>query len=96
MTTSDLKELRGKSYVYDPRPAEFVKSNGYADHFRNTVLGYTGEGRMPVTQLFHPANPYALSDHCFHLKPEAAFLQQECLTQITDAEISALERQTVG
>jgi hypothetical protein len=65
MSIADLKELCGKSYVYDPRPPENIKSPGYTDYFRNTVLGFQNDGRMPVTQLFQPANPHALSDHTF-------------------------------
>jgi len=96
LSTSDLKDLRGKSCVFDPRPAAKINSKGYADHFRNTVLGYVGEGRMPVTQLFEPANPYALSDHSFMLSPEEIFLRQEKITEITDDERSSLERSTLG
>jgi len=59
LTTMDLQQLPGQKFTFDPRPADKINLPGYQSHFRNTVLGFQHEGRMPVTQLFQPANPYA-------------------------------------
>jgi len=53
LSTSDLKDLRGKSCVFDLRPAPKINSKGYADHFRNTVLGYVARTKLSVNLLYH-------------------------------------------
>ena len=77
MTTADLHKLRSQNYIYDPRPKERINCSAYQSHFRNTVLGFQTKERMPLTQLYKPANPYALfSDHQY-LQSSDLFLQQE-------------------
>lgn len=70
-----LQSQRGHKYSYDPRLPSDRKMPSYSDHFRNTVLGYQGEGRrMPILQLYPPANPYALGDHEYVTDQETYFL----------------------
>jgi len=77
MTTADLHKLRSQNYIYDPRPKERIDCSAYQSHFRNTVLSFQTKERMPLTQLYKPANPYALfSDHQY-LQSSDLFLQQE-------------------
>lgn len=51
-----------------------------------------------MTQLYKPANPYALfSDHQYlQTSEEDLFLQQENLSTITEVQQETIERQTVG
>ena len=98
MKTTDLHALRGHNYIFDPRPADKINKASYPSHFRNTVLNFHTEDRMPVSQLFKPSNPYArISDHCYMSQSEEeVFIEQENITRITEEEEINLERQTVG
>ena len=83
---------------FDPRPADKINKPSYPSYFRNTVLNFHTEDRMPVSQLFKPSNPYArISDHCYMSQSEEeVFIEQENITRITEEEEVNLERQTVG
>ena len=98
MTTADLHKLQSQNYIYDPRPKERINCSAYQSHFRNTVLGFQTKEKMPVTQRYKPANPYALfSDHQYlQSSEEDLFLQQENLSTITEVQQETIERQTVG
>ena len=98
MTTSDLHQLRKHNYVFDPRPVDKINWPGYQSHFRNTILGFQSDSRMPVTQLYKPANPHArTADHQYtSMSEEDLFLHRENILEINEAQQEMLERGTVG
>ena len=51
---------------------------------------------MPVTQLFMPANPYALTDHTLLKSEEMLFLEREKILSITDDECNEIQLATIG
>jgi hypothetical protein len=75
-----------KNMVFDPRPESYRKSISYPDHVRNTVLNYRGIDRMPISQLFTPANPYALVDHISQ-SPEETFLKDFGLISMSQKQV---------
>jgi len=97
MTSADIHDMRNHHYIFDPRPTDRINHPGYPSHFRNTILGFQSEDRMPVTQLFKPANPHSLKDHHYTDKSEEeAFLEREKITSMSETERINLERLTVG
>ena len=98
LTTMDLQQLRGQKFTFDPRPADKINLPGYQSHLRNTVLGFQHEGRMPVTQLFQPANSYAhMTDHYYTgTSGEQSFIREEKIMEMTETQRDELERQTKG
>ena len=96
MSTADLHDLRKNQYIFDPRPSCRIKDPQYPAYFRNTVLNYQGDGRMPVTQLYGPANPYALSDHSLLKTDEMLFLEQEKILSISREDCISMQQATIG
>jgi len=86
------------SYIFDPRPAGNINNPGYQSHFRNTILNFQTEDRMPVSQLYQPSNPYSrISDHSYMSQSEEElFIEQENIVIITEKQQVSLERQTLG
>ncbi|XP_014675887.1 PREDICTED: uncharacterized protein LOC106815876 [Priapulus caudatus] len=73
-----LNEVRGKSrsLIYDPRPTTRRDPQQIQQHFRQVVLNYQGKARLPVFQLFAPADITTLGlDHDYmELTMEENFL----------------------
>lgn len=83
---------------FDPRPQQFRQSAGYNDYFRNVCLNFPGVSKMPIFQLFIPANAQAVAhDHDYlRLTPEDNFLEALCVTKISKEERQQIERRTLG
>jgi putative phage-type endonuclease len=97
LKADQLNSIRKTEFIYDPRPLQFRNKLGYSSHFRNTVLNYDEASAMPVFQLYSPANPYdvaAVHNYCGDV--EELFLKTFLISQISGAEIEALEANTRG
>jgi hypothetical protein len=88
---------------YDPRNEQFINLPGYNAFVRNLVLNYCyqsplGDASMPITQLYAPANPYALElDHQYFAKCITdKQLDDLFVTAITPEAIASIERRTRG
>ena len=82
-----------------PRPSHFQNMENYKHIFRNLTLNYQfAENDMPVTQLYEPANLYAVAhDHDYlQYSPEDMFLQKMNISQITEDTIKEIETNTRG
>ena len=104
LKAKDLK-LQGAdeftSIDFDPRPEHLRQNPGYTDFFRNTCLNFQGISSMsgmPISQLFTPANTYAVAHDYDYLQltTEDRFLETLCVTKITDEERQSIERRTLG
>lgn len=59
-----LAEIKGTSVSFDPRPVEYRKRDGYSSYFRNIWVNHKNISSLPISQLYPPANMYAIaSDH---------------------------------
>ncbi|XP_014675328.1 PREDICTED: uncharacterized protein LOC106815391 [Priapulus caudatus] len=81
MKAAKLHDMRGHSFRYDPRPEEYRNQEGYPDHFQNAVINYQAScgtnNKMPVVQLYQPANPHALNFmHDYVMRSDEAFLRK--------------------
>lgn len=103
MKTATFQEVRIHNLSYDPRPAKFRKRLDTDDRMRNACISYqathpavTALDKMPVLQLYNPANYYALyQDHdYFPLSMEDYFLKKEKVTKITREDIARIEKET--
>ncbi|XP_060084052.1 uncharacterized protein LOC132563310 [Ylistrum balloti] len=83
---------------YDPRPQQYRNVTSYSDHFRSVWLNHTKVNVYPVSQIFKPANPYALdSDHDYsEIKISDKWLQDMCITKINNDQIKEIEHNTRG
>jgi hypothetical protein len=86
---------------FDPRPSEFVGNDGYSHFFRNTYINSGSFHNAPIMQVFHPSNPYAvIQDHDYLYSgtddPFDQYLSRLRITEISDAEITDIEKATVG
>ena len=53
--------LKGSEVQCDPRPAKYRNSASYSDYFRNICLNHKGVSKFPISQLYPPANMYAVA-----------------------------------
>ncbi|XP_069110247.1 uncharacterized protein [Argopecten irradians] len=83
---------------FDPRPEHLRNDPGYEDNFRNKCLNFSGISKMPIFQLFKPANAFAVAhDHDYlKLTPQDRFLERINLLNITQEKIDAIEERTRG
>ena len=83
---------------FDPRPEQYRDDAAYPELFRNVCLNFPGISEMPIFQTFRPANTYGVAhDHDYlKLSPEEMFLEKMQISNISDAQINAIERATVG
>ena len=85
---------------FDPRPSKYRKTENYdyESYFRSTCLNFRGVHKMPIFQLFEPANAKAAAhDHDYlELTPEDNFLQAIGLLNLTDEKRDNIERYTRG
>ena len=59
-----LAEIKGTSVSFDPRSVEYRKTDGYSAYLRNIWVSHANISSLPISQLYHPANMYAIaSDH---------------------------------
>ncbi len=92
---SDLKLSSKESAVnFDPRPLEFRNLPGYYDHFRGTWLNQPEVNSYPVSKMFKPANPYAVSLDLDYgiLPPDDQWLQSQKIAKVSSEEIEVLTR----
>lgn len=80
----------------DPRPPELQNMENYNRFLRNLTLNYQfGEKcqNMPISQLYEPANLYAVAHDHDYLKysPEDMFLLQRNISEITENTIKEVE-----
>lgn len=86
---------------FDPRPSVFVSQEGYQHYFRNTLINSGLFANTAIVQTFPPANPIAvICDHNYLLPTEIEPLEQHLktlgVTEISCAEISEIEKSTIG
>ena len=84
---------------YDPRPLKYRQQDGAKDRIRNILVNYQAshpDRTMPISQMFPPANTYALyKDHDYlPLTMEQYFLKEDKLSDITDEDIIIIEERT--
>ena len=85
--------------AFDPRPEDMRKRPQYQAEFRNTCVNFASTSpSMPVTQLYPPANPYAVAHDHDYLKdtPEDHYLQSINVTTIDQENIDRIQTQTMG
>ena len=88
---------RRKRIVFDPRPPKYRKANTFS-RVRNVVLNNTTTRKMPIFQLFEPANPYALAnDHDYLPRTMVEqFLLDNDLASVTLERVNFIEQVTMG
>lgn len=96
LLATNLQAIRksDRNLCYDPRGRQYKSDPAYKDYFRNTVLNYSGSSRMPVRQLYAPANiPAVFHDHHYMEKSmEDHFI--DCELHVTDTDIESIESST--
>lgn len=83
---------------FDPRPNKFKKRKGYNDEFRSICINHSSMNKLPISQLFPPANTHAVDldhDYC-SVKCSDIWLNAQNISKISSEEIVQFERQTVG
>lgn len=92
------KRTDGKGVDWDPRPMCHIQNPEYPRQFRNRCISFAAEGgnEMPILHLFQHANLKAFyNDHDYgHDHPEIHFLKLLQVADITQEEISAIEKST--
>ncbi|CAC5413887.1 unnamed protein product [Mytilus coruscus] len=75
-----------------------IKACDLSDYFRNICLNHKYGSTLPIVQLYPPANIYGVvTDHdYFEFHPEDKWLLENCISTITDEEISKIESFTSG
>lgn len=84
--------------MFDPRPEMHRGAKSYEAHFRNTCLNFKGISKMPIFQLFEPANTRAMAhdhDYLIHTH-EQTFLEHMGLANISNDRIENIEKRTRG
>ncbi|XP_074653631.1 uncharacterized protein LOC141907787 [Tubulanus polymorphus] len=88
-------EVRGKSksLIYDPRPLKKRNVPGKEDTWRNAIINHQGRKRMPISQLFPPADIESLTIDHDYMKPmmEEDFLIKLKVSAISDLEVRETE-----
>lgn len=90
--------VRASNVNFDPRPRALQNTSNYQDYFRNICLSHKYGLTLPIVQLYPPANIYGvITDHdYFEFHPEDKWLRDNCISTITDEEISKIESFTSG
>ena len=93
-----LSKKKASDVIFDPRPAKYRKQDSYKDYFRNTCLNYKEISKFPVSQIFQPANLYAVaSDHDYlEGHPEDRWLKENKISSITVDDIDNIDALTRG
>ena len=93
-----LAEIKGTSVSFDPRPVEYRKRDGYSVYFRSIWVNHKNISSLPISQLYPPANMYAIaSDHDYlEGSPEDRWLEANYVTKISEDQIKDIESSTVG
>ena len=89
-----------KKFTFDPRPAEAQNLRNYTDYVRNVTINYKSfyTDSLPLSQLFAPANPYAIECGHDYVKETLSdtFLSDIHVTNITREEADKIEIETRG
>lgn len=83
---------------FDPRPEQYRNTPQYNNFFRNTCINHSSVNSMPISQLFPPANPYALDldhDYCQE-KLSEKWLKLAKISEISDKDIEDIQVATTG
>ncbi|CAC5384454.1 unnamed protein product [Mytilus coruscus] len=93
-----VSAVRASNVNFDPRPRASQNTSNYQDYFRNICLNHKYGSTLPTVQLYPPANIYGVvTDHdYFEFHPEDKWLLENCISTITDEEISKIESFTSG
>ncbi|CAC5388039.1 unnamed protein product [Mytilus coruscus] len=93
-----VSAVRASNVNFDPRPRASQNTSNYQDYFRNICLNHKYGSTLPIVQLYPPANIYGVvTDHdYFEFHPEDKWLSENCISTITDEEISKIESFTSG
>ncbi|CAC5420758.1 unnamed protein product [Mytilus coruscus] len=93
-----VSAVRASNVNFDPRPRASQNTSNYQDYFRNICLNHKYGSALPIVQLYPPANIYGVvTDHdYFEFHPEDKWLSENCISTITDEEISKIESFTSG
>lgn len=91
-----LTVKKGSDVQFDPRPAKYRNSASYNDYFRNICLNHKGVSKFPISQLYPPANMYAVaSDHDYlQGHPAERWLKDANISHISEDEIKYIESST--
>jgi hypothetical protein len=84
---------------YDPRPSKLIKQDGYGSYFKNILINSGVMHQAPITQILEPANPLGvLLDHSYNSSgdPIESYLRSAKISEITRAEVDALQHATIG
>ncbi|XP_071104033.1 uncharacterized protein [Haliotis cracherodii] len=79
--------------IFDPRPVQYRKVPNYPDFFRNVWLNHPSVNTFPVSQMFPPANPFAVNHDHDYLKLSLAdqYLKSQNISEISDMDKTNLE-----
>ena len=79
---------------FDPRHEKYRNLQGYSDFFRNSCLNFIGASKMPIVQLFSPANIRGASYDHDYLKqtPEDSILEANGLLNLTEVKHTNIEK----
>ncbi|CAC5390636.1 unnamed protein product [Mytilus coruscus] len=93
-----VSAVRASNVNFDPRPRASQNTSNYQNYFRNICLNHKYGSTLPIVQLYPPANMYGVvTDHdYFEFHPEDKWLSENCISTITDEEISKIESFTSG
>lgn len=88
---------RKRNLIFEPYTLRNIDRANYNIRFRNMILGFSNS-KMPLKQLYEPANPYALvNDHIYtDINPEEQFLKEMKLIKITKEEANLIQNNTIG
>ena len=93
-----LANKKGSEVQFDPRPEKYRNCAYYNDYFRNVCLNHRGVSKFPISQLYPPANVYAVaSDHDYlEGHPEDRWLKDASISQISEDRVKYIESSTTG
>lgn len=93
----DMKFNSKESKInFDPRPQKYRKSEAYPYYFRAIWMNHPSVNSYPVSQMFTPANSYAVdADHDYLKLPLADhWLESQKITKVSSEDIQDLEMLT--
>ena len=93
-----LTVKKGSEVQFDPRPAKYRNCASYNDYFCNICSNHKGVSKFPISQLYPPANMYAVaSDHDYlQGNPAYRWLKDANISHISEDEIKYIESSTTG